>query len=73
MDIADRSTCPPELAERVRELAEKLVSSTDRTSDLALDQHDEEFRTLLEGHLVRAYHCTRLLDQRGRHVSRRRR
>lgn len=56
VDIVDRSTWPPELVERVRKLAEELVGSTDCTSDLALEQHDEEFRTLLEGHLVRAYH-----------------
>lgn len=62
VDPDDPRTWPENVAERIAQLATSLDGTAESVSDL--DLHDEEdlFRELLSGHLLRTYHCTRLLD-----------
>lgn len=63
IDIDDARTWPASLATRVRETANRCRGQTRYTSDLPVKLEDgEEFRALLAGHLVRAFHFTRLLE-----------
>ena len=63
VDLDDQGTWPATVADQVRSWGAQLRGSTDYTSDLALGPEEESsFRALLGGHLLRAYHCTRLLD-----------
>lgn len=63
VDIDDRTTWPRPLAAAVDGLAEAVAGSTSFTSDLRLPFEGEaEFWKLLDGFLVLAYHCTRLLE-----------
>jgi hypothetical protein len=62
VDIDDPSSWPAHFAERVHELANDHRGSTDEVSDLQVDHHEAELMGELEGCLLRAYHCTRLLD-----------
>jgi hypothetical protein len=63
VDVDDQSTWSRIVAERVAGLSARLKGTTEFTSDLRISWEEEgEFRSLLEGNLVRAYHCTRQLD-----------
>lgn len=62
VDVDDRATWPSHIAEFAEEWAEQLRGTTEFTSDLAIPiEQCEDFLRMLKGHLVRAYHCTRLL------------
>ena len=62
IDVDDRTTWPHKVGDIVDKWAELYKGTTEYTSDLALAIEDEkEFRELLAGRLIRAYHCTRLL------------
>ncbi|WP_150133724.1 hypothetical protein [Streptomyces hyaluromycini] len=63
MDADDPATWPGPLAKLVDELAR----DSERTGladyrDLSLYEYEDQMHRLLDGHLVRAWHCTRLLD-----------
>jgi hypothetical protein len=62
VDIDDPSSWPARFAERVHELADEYQGSTDEICGLQVDHHDEDLVGELEGCVLRAYHCTRLLD-----------
>ncbi len=63
LDVDDPSTWPPELRDRAQTLANQLRGTTEYMNDLAVPLEAEaDFRALLSGCLVRAYHATRLLD-----------
>lgn len=63
IDVDDPSTWPPDVLAFVSDAAERLRGSTEYTSDLDFDFNGEDdFRRLLNGHRLIAYHCTRLLD-----------
>lgn len=62
VDVDDPSTWPVAVAEWVDEWAERKRGTTEYTCDLRLIDQEAEFLKLFEGYLVRAYHCTRLLD-----------
>lgn len=61
IDVDDSGTWPPDVLTWVDEHAAELRGSTEFTSDLRIDD-EEDLRKLIGGQLVRAYHCTRLLD-----------
>ena len=62
VDVDDRTTWPPKVGHIVDKWAEQYNDTTEYSCDLALAIEDEEeFRNLLSGRLLRAYHCTRLL------------
>lgn len=67
VDVDDRTTWPPQVSEIVDQWAKQYKGTTKYTSDLALPLEDE-FRELLSGRLLRAYHCTRLLPHEVRMV-----
>ena len=63
IDVDDAATWPTTIAAFVAAWASKLSGSTEYTGCLSIpSEADAEFRTLLAGCRVRAYHCTRLLD-----------
>ena len=69
VDVDDRTTWPPQVAEIVDQWAKQYKGTTKYTSDLALPlEAEDEFRELLSGRLLRAYHCTRLLPHEVRMV-----
>ncbi len=62
VDVDNRITWPPKVDDIVDKWAKQYNGTAKYTNDLALPIEDEEaFRELLSGHLLRAYHCTRLL------------
>lgn len=62
VDVDDRTTWPSRVAEIVNDWAARLRGTTEYTGDLDVHpDHDEEFRKLFAGLVLRAYHCTRLL------------
>lgn len=62
VDVDDRKTWPPQVDDIVDKWAKQCKGTTEYTNDLALALEDEkEFRELLSGCFLRAYHCTRLL------------
>jgi hypothetical protein len=62
VDVDDQDTWPFEVRRQVGEWARRYTGSTAHAGDLALSLEDEpSFRSLFAGHLLRAYHCTRLL------------
>lgn len=62
VDADAPATWPGPLAELINELARK-AARTGRANyqDLPLYEYDDKVRRLVDGHLVRAWHCTRLL------------
>ena len=69
IDEDDQTTWPPQVIKIVNKWAEQYKGTTRHTCDLALSLDDEnEFRKLLSGHLLRAYHCTRLLPHEVRMI-----
>src|SRR3954470_17110557 len=61
VDVDDAATWPAVLCERVDEWVERKRCKTKRTCDLHIHE-DEALVGMLDGYLVRAFHCTRLLD-----------
>jgi hypothetical protein len=62
IDIDRPETWPAEVRREANRMAESLAGATPYTADLRLPEHyDDEFRRLLAGHRLRAYHATRLL------------
>ncbi len=61
VDVDDPSTWPAPVREWVTERADAHRGTTEYTSDLKIYE-DQDLLGLLQGHLLRAYHCTRLLD-----------
>ena len=61
VDVDDESTWPEQLVKWVDEWAEIRRGTTNYTEDLKIFE-DETVLSLLAGHTIRAYHCTRLLD-----------
>jgi hypothetical protein len=62
VDIDDITTWPREVSDIVGQWAKQYEGTTEYTSDLALPfEAESTIRELLSGHLLRAYHCTRLL------------
>jgi len=62
VDVDDRATWPPKVAEIGSHWANQYKGTTEYTSDLALPlEAESQFRELFAGRLLRAYHCTRLL------------
>lgn len=60
--IDSPETWPAEVRREADRMAELLAGTTCYTGDLRLPEHyDDEFRRLLAGHQLRAYHATRLL------------
>jgi len=71
IDVDDRQTWPRELSARVDEWVERCRGTTKYTPDLPLDIEDEAgFRALFRGHLLRVYHCTKLLPHEGASIRR---
>ncbi|CRK56927.1 hypothetical protein [Alloactinosynnema sp. L-07] len=62
MDVDNPMTWPGTLADRVFQLAEQVRGTADLCVELDVWQHACELCRLLDGWLVRAFHCTRLLD-----------
>ncbi|MGP8300215.1 hypothetical protein ACTPOK_20240 [Streptomyces inhibens] len=65
MDADDASTWPQPFADLIHQLADEAQRdglAPDNYVDFDLDGHEDNVRQLLRGHLVRARHCTRLLD-----------
>lgn len=63
IDIDDQSSWPAAISEWIQARTDQLKGTTEYTSDLAVSAGEEEsFRRLFAGHLIRAYHCTRLLE-----------
>jgi len=62
IDVDDPTTWPSHVAQRVCKRARQLAGVTRYTTDLPVLEEEDEFRALLRGHHLRAYHCTRLLD-----------
>ncbi len=62
IDVDDKKTWPSQIVDIVEKWADQLRGTTKYTSDLALPlEYEDEFRELLSGRLLRAYHCTRFL------------
>jgi len=60
--VDDPQTWPAEVQAACEELAARAMDSPEYVSDLNLSSENEDsFRTLLRGHLVVAFHATRLL------------
>ncbi|MBL0211961.1 MAG: hypothetical protein IPQ13_13785 [Holophagaceae bacterium] len=69
IDIDDPSTWPCSIKDRVNQWAEKYRGSTSYASDLPIPlELESEFREHLGDHLLRAYHCTRLLSHEVRMI-----
>ncbi|MGO1053252.1 hypothetical protein [Crossiella sp. CA198] len=68
VDLDNPGTWPTVLAGRVRELTEEARGTTDCTGDLAVEQYEDEVCGLLDGYLVRAFHCTRLLEHEAANI-----
>lgn len=69
VDVDDRDTWPPQVVKIVNQLAKQCKGSAKYTCDLALPSETENnFRELLSGCLLRAYHCTRFLPHEVRLV-----
>lgn len=65
IDVDQSGTWPARLADLVDDVAEQLRHSADLdvpAGELPLDHYEGELHDLLNGCLIRAYHCTRLLD-----------
>jgi hypothetical protein len=63
IDVDNVSTWPDKVRNRAEDWAQALRDGAECTSDLDLDKEDEdEFRRLLAGSMVLAFHATRLLD-----------
>ena len=63
LDVDDMSTWPVAVTERTQVLGDELRNTTEYTNDLEVPFHaEDDFRALLGGCLVRAYHATRLLE-----------
>lgn len=62
IDLDSADTWPPALSALVRDTARARKGTVSSASDLHLSD-GPEFRAALGGAPVRAYHCTRLLDQ----------
>ena len=63
IDIDVPATWPIPILHRVNQLATALSGTTEHAADLDWRAQDrDEFRTLLGGRPIRAYHATRLLD-----------
>ncbi|MCK9461342.1 MAG: hypothetical protein M0R80_17065 [Proteobacteria bacterium] len=65
IDVDDAATWPTEVLAWVDEHTVELCGSTEFTADLRIDD-EEDLRRLVGSQLVRAYHCTRLLDHERR-------
>ena len=66
VDVDVQETWPVTVIEFVEHWAVQVASSTSYAADLAIPlEADEEFREILAGHELRAYHATRLLDHEG--------
>lgn len=63
VDVDDQATWPAPVAEMIALLASEYGDVTTYTSDLPLPlEADSALREILSGFVLRAYHCTRLLD-----------
>lgn len=61
VDVDEPATWPKALHEWVDEWAERKRGKTKRTCDLHIHE-DQALISMLDGYLLRAFHCTRLLD-----------
>lgn len=69
IDVDRWDTWPHQIVDVVDRWANELKGTTEYSGDLALPlEYEEEFRELLSGFLIRAYHCTRLLPHEVRMV-----
>jgi hypothetical protein len=63
VDVDDISTWPAHVSEYVDHWANRLRGTTEYTCSLEIPlEQESKFCRMLDGYLVRAYHCTRLLD-----------
>lgn len=63
VDVDDPATWPPELRELAERIADELAGTAKYTCDLRVPEaSDTQLRKELEGHRIRAFHATRLLD-----------
>lgn len=63
VDVDDLATWPPRVVAYADAWGRRLRGSTRFPSDLAVPiEEAQDFRRLFAGHLLRAIHCTRLLD-----------
>lgn len=63
VDVDDPATWPPPFAELIRQLADDAqIDDIELSDDLDLYDEEDQARRLLRGYLVRARHCTRLLE-----------
>jgi hypothetical protein len=63
VDVDDPTTWPKGIPEWVAPYVDALRGTTIYTSDLRVPlEREDELRTLLAGHRMLAFHCTRLLD-----------
>lgn len=63
VDADDQGTWPSPFADLVAQLADEAdLDDLDNYQDLDLDEYEAGARELLRGYVVRARHCTRLLD-----------
>jgi hypothetical protein len=68
VDVDDPSSWPARFAERIHELANHHRGSTDEVVDLQVDHHEAELVGELDGWVLRAYHCTRLLGHEAQDI-----
>jgi hypothetical protein len=63
VDLDDPDTWPSDVIDWAQRWVSKLAGTTIYTADLVVPlERENEFRALLAGTTLRAYHCTRLLD-----------
>jgi len=64
VDVDDRGSWPAHVNMYAEQWAERLRGTTKYTGSLDIPLEQEgKFCQMFEGYLVRAYHCTRLMDQ----------
>ncbi len=62
IDVSSQQTCPEDVRKVVNRAAKRLRGSTRCCPDLVLTEEEDAFRHMLGARLIRAFHCTRLLD-----------
>ena len=65
INVDELATWPPQLLKRVQGVAQTVPSSIKYVPDLPrarTQEEEDDFRSLFQGHRLRAYHATRLFD-----------